>query len=59
MNKPKSWILLSLVAILSTTAARLLSQGDSIKTDIAIAMFIGAALILAGAVLDIVRRPRG
>ena len=56
MPKQRPWFLLPLVALLSGLAARLLSQGDPVKVGIAIALFIGAAMILFGCVLDIVRQ---
>ena len=56
MSQQTPWFLLALVAILSGLAARLLSQGDPVKVGIAIALFIGSAMILLGFVLDLVRR---
>ena len=56
MSKQTPWYLLAFVAILSGLAARLLSQGDPVKVGIAIALFIGSAMILLGFVLDLVRR---
>ena len=56
MSKQTPWYLLSLVAIQSGSAGRLLSQGDPVKVGIAIALLIGSAMILVGCVLDFVRR---
>ena len=56
MSKQTPWYLLAFVAILSGLAVRLLSQGDPVKVGIAIALFIGSAMILLGFVLDLVRR---
>ena len=58
MSKQTPWYLLSLVAIELGLAARLLTQGDPVKVGIAIALFIGAAMILVGCILAFVRRRR-
>jgi hypothetical protein len=55
MSKQRPWFLVLVAALLFGLAARLLSQGDTVKVGIAIALSIGAGLILIGFILDAVR----
>ena len=50
--------LLLVAAVLLGLAARLLSQGDTVKVGIAVALSIGSGLIVVGCILDAVRHRR-
>ena len=55
MSKQRPSYLVILAAVLLGLAARLLSQGDTVEVGIAVALSIGAGLILVGFILDVVR----